>query len=153
MSDEKIINSNLESIDGGDLDLAKKFGHVEKNNSQSGENKKEAIIVASEKEKNVEMGKVEKDSTYNQIVSKISKTTNDVTTDDVKNDAQMVSEKMDAESQIQHLVEIATSKGVTHAIKVAKHIDDNYVMDMLHDKLISDEFHKVLVEKNFISPE
>lgn len=153
MSDEKIINSNLESIDNGDLDLAKKFGHVEKGGSELDESKKEDIGIASEKEKSAEVAQVEKDSTYSQIISKISQTSSDVTGDDVKNDAAAVSAKMDAESQIQHLVEIATTKGVIHAVKVAKHMDDNYVLDMLHDKLISDEFHKVLLEKNLISPE
>jgi hypothetical protein len=60
---------------------------------------------------------------------------------------------MDAESQIQHLVDLASTKGVVHAVKVARHMDDNYVLDMLHDKMISEELHKVLVERNLLSNE
>ncbi|EKE21207.1 MAG: hypothetical protein ACD_7C00310G0002 [uncultured bacterium] len=151
MPDEKVINPNLESIDDKDSDLAQKFGHVE--GAKLELDKKESIVFDLEKEGQKEISEVEKDSAYSKIVSKVSQQASDVTGSDVKNDAQAVSEKMDAESQIQHLVDLATAKGVVHAIKVAKHLDDNYVLDILHDKMISEELHKVLVEKNFISPE
>lgn len=152
MPDEKTISSNLEPIGENDLDLSNKFGHVEKNTKDGLiEGKKETIVSPVEKEAANEISGAEKDSAYNQILSKISQQTSDSDDKSVKEDALEVSAKMDAESQIQHLLDLATTKGVVHAVKVAKHMDDNYVLDMLHDKMISDEFHKILLEKNLIN--
>jgi hypothetical protein len=69
----------------------------------------------------------------------------------VSDDAKEASEKMDAESQLKHLVEIATQKGVPHAVKVAQHLESNYILDSFHDKLLSEELHKALLEKGLIS--
>ncbi|KKP58956.1 MAG: hypothetical protein UR60_C0008G0011 [Candidatus Moranbacteria bacterium GW2011_GWF2_34_56] len=152
MPDEKIISSSLEPIGENDLDLSNKFGHVEGGaKGGSVEEKKENIISPAEKESANEISGAEKDSAYNQILSKIPQQTSDSDDKSVKEDALEVSVKMDAESQIQHLLDLATTRGVVHAIKVAKHMDDNYVLDMLHDKMISDEFHKILLEKNLIN--
>lgn len=154
MPDEKVINPNLEPINDSDLDLSNKFGHIEKGNIGSVENKKEDSVFLTEKKEAKEISGAEKDSSYNDILSKIAqKSANSDDDKDVKNDAAIVFEKMDAESQIQHLVDLAVAKGVVHAVKVARHMDDNYVLDMLHDKMISEEFRKILVEKNFITKE
>lgn len=154
MPDEKVITSNLEPINDSDLDLSNKFGHVEKGKAVSADDKKESIVFAVEKESPKEISGAEKDASYNEILAKLpQKSTNDSDEEDIKNDAVEVSAKMDAESQIQHLLDLATTKGVVHAVKVAKHMDDNYVLDMMHDKMISDEFHNILVEKNFITNE
>jgi hypothetical protein len=151
MPDEKIIKSNLEPINDNDLDAANKFGHVKKDGLELGENKKESVSLAVEKESPKEIVGAEKDSSYDEILSKISTSSNGSDDDDIKNDSAEVSLKIDAESQIQHLLDLATTKGVVHAVKVAKHMDDNYILDMLHDKMISEEFHKTLVEKNFVT--
>jgi hypothetical protein len=153
MPDEKTIDLNLEPVGDDDFDLSKKFGHIEKNQIGSVGSKIEEASLAVEKEKAQEISPAEKESAYSRILSKVSQKSVSPKSDDVKSDAEAVSKKMDAESQIQHLVDLATSKGVAHAIKVAKHMDDNYVLDMLHDKMISEELHKILVEKNFISEE
>jgi hypothetical protein len=47
-------------------------------------------------------------------------------------------------------VDIALEKGVIHAVNVAKHLEDNYVLDMFHDKLLSDELHEALMKKGLI---
>lgn len=152
MSDEKAIDSNLEPINKDDFDLAKKFGHVEKIELDKRDNEAEPSFI--EKEGAVEIVSAEKDSSYGKILSKITQKSDDgIVEEDVKNDAQIISKKMDAESQIQHLVDLVGTKGVIHAVKVAKHMDDNYVLDMLHDKIISEELHKVLVEKNLLPKE
>ncbi|MFA6183578.1 MAG: hypothetical protein WC682_00575 [Parcubacteria group bacterium] len=153
MPDEKTIDLNLEPVSDDDFDLSKKFGHIEKNQIGSVGNKKEGIPSVTEKEKAQEISPAEKESAYSRILSKVSQKSVSPRSDDIKSDAEAVSKKMDADSQIQHLVDLATTKGAIHAIKVAKHMEDNYVLDMLHDKMISEELHKVLVEKNLISEE
>ena len=151
MSDEKTLDSNLEPIND-DLNLAKKFGHIEKSATESNKKTNESEVFSLEKEVSAEILNAEKDSSYSQILSKVAqKATDDDGDENIKSDAKIVSEKMDAESQIQHLVDLASTKGAVYAVKVARHMDDNYVLDMLHDKMISEELHKVLVEKNLLA--
>lgn len=153
MSDEKAIDSNLEPINEDDFNLAKKFGHIEKNKTELNMPNNESEVFSLEKEAAKEVLATEKDSTYNEVISKISKISNNATGDDIKNDAQAVSQKINIESQIQHLVDLASTKGVVHAVKVAKHMDDNYILDTLHDRMISEELRKVLEEKNLLASE
>lgn len=152
MSDEKIIDSNLEPLNDADLDLAKKFGHIENGEMDNQENKKETPIFSPEQEIGKEVIGVEKDSTYNKILSKItSKNNSTASDDDITNDANEAYLKMDADSQVQHLVNLAMNKGVVHAVKVAKKLEDNYVLDMMHDKMIEESFHAALVENKLIT--
>jgi len=142
--------SNLEPVDEKDLDLASKFGEVSKMENKDG-NKAEKPVFNPEEEVAKETISAEKDSAYNKILSKVkSQQVSDSTEDDIKSDAAKTIEKQDAESQIQHLVDIAFNKGVVHAVKVAKHLEDNYVLDMFHDKLLSDELHEALLKKGLI---
>ena len=106
----------------------------------------------SETSKKAEISPAEKDSVYGKILSKVKKQpAKQVGSDDeIQSDAEAASKKSDAESQIQHLTDLALNKGVVHAVKVARHLEDNYVLDMFHDKLLADEFHKALVEKGLV---
>jgi len=146
--------SNLEPVDEKDLDLASKFGEVSKMENKDGNKAEKPVFNPEEevaKETISETISAEKDSTYNKILSKVkSQQVSDSTEDDIKSDAAKTIEKQDAESQIQHLVDIAFNKGVVHAVKVAKHLEDNYVLDMFHDKLLSDELHEALLKKGLI---
>ncbi len=142
--------SNLEPIEEKDLDLASKFGEVSKMEHE-GEKKAEETVLKSEKEVAKETISAEKDSAYNQILSKLkTPKAPSPSVEDVKSDAAKTALKQDAESQIQHLVDIALEKGVIHAVNVAKHLEDNYVLDMFHDKLLSDELHEALMKKGLI---
>lgn len=69
---------------------------------------------------------------------------------DIKKDAIDIVHKNDAESQVQHLVHLALEKGVVYAVKVAKHMEDNYVLDMFHNRLLSDELYEALLKKGLI---
>jgi len=151
MSDEKIIDPKLESIEI--LNGEKADENVKRENLDLEIKEKEITVPLPEKETNKEVSSVEKDSSYGKILSDVSQkdSKND---DEVKSDADIIMQKkMDAESNTQHLVDLAISKGVAHAVKVARHMDDNYVLDMLHDEMISDEFRKVLIEKKLIVEE
>ncbi|MDD3498306.1 MAG: hypothetical protein PHH24_02230, partial [Candidatus Moranbacteria bacterium] len=148
MSDEK--TTNLEPIDEGDMDLAEKFGHIEKQDIDKEKKPEKESPVIEKKEKAGEKSPAEKDDSYSKILSKVKKTSDDDEAS-IAGDAKDVSLKTDADSQIQHLVDLAMNKSITHAVKVAKHLEDNYVLDMFHDKLISDELHDALKEKGIIN--
>lgn len=142
--------SNLEPIDEKDLDLSSKFGEVGKA-GQEAEKKEINPEFKPESEAKKEVTSAEKDSAYGKILSKVqSQQAANVTDEGVKDDAKKTFEKQDAQSQIQHLVDIAETKGVLYAVKVAKHLEDSYVLDMFHDKLLADEFHDALMKKGLI---
>jgi hypothetical protein len=144
--------NNLEPINEEDLNLESKFGKVEAGSSADKiEKPAEAEIMADKEKTAKETASAEKDNAYNKILSKVQSQQGAVTTDDeVKEDAKKTFEKQDAESQIQHLVDVAMNKGVIHAVKVAKHLEDNYVLDMFHDRLLADELHDALAKKGMI---
>ena len=155
MSDEKTINSqagkNLEPLNENDLNLAGKFGHIEK--KQKSEIELEKKIEHSEKKEIAnEIISAEKDLAYQKILSKTKKVSNDDNDDSnlVKSDAEKISKEMDTESQIKNLVDLAMTKSVVYAVKVARHLDDNYILDKLHDSLLAEELHKSLLEKGLI---
>lgn len=57
---------------------------------------------------------------------------------------------MDAKDQIVHLVQIAATKDPYLAVKIAKHLEDNYVLAELHSDLTEDKVRKILLEKGFL---
>ncbi|MDZ4385207.1 MAG: hypothetical protein U0944_02190 [Candidatus Moranbacteria bacterium] len=140
----------LEPIEEKDLDMKSKF--MESGPSSDGAQEAVQPENRSVPERQVERreGVVEKDDVYTQIVSKI-KTQSPPTDDaDIENDADAIGKEIDADSRINNLVDIAMQKGVAHAVKVAKRINDNYILDGLHDKLMLEEFHDALMEKGLI---
>lgn len=151
--------SNLEPVEEDDLNLEKKFGGVgsrispEKTAEEFKKTEQKETLLETKKEVSGEISPTEKDSVYGKILSKVKKQSVKPagSDDEIKSDAEAVSQKNDAESQIQHLTDLALTKGVIHAVKVARRLEDNYTLDMFHDKLLADEFHKALVEKGIIS--
>ncbi len=139
--------SNLEPIKEKDLDLKHKF-KVSTSESREGIlSKKEAMTKKEVRQETVG----EKEDAYAKILSKIHKHPKEKSSDDeIPQDAKNVLQKTDTESQIQNLIDIAMTKGVIHAVKVAKHLEDNYVLDMFHDRLLSDELHEALLKKGII---
>ncbi|MFC1645218.1 hypothetical protein ACFL08_04285 [Patescibacteria group bacterium] len=142
MADE--IKSNLEPVSESGLGLESKVS--------IGREEKEGEVQKIEKEVPKEVSVAEKDSAYTKILSKVQKTSDEegIGKSDVGADAKSVYEAVDAESQIQNLVDLAMNKDVIHAVKVARHLDDNYVLDMFHDKLLADELHDALISKGII---
>lgn len=138
------MKSNLEPIAEGDLNLKEKFSGGAQETSKSITEKIPAVETAERKE-----GAMEKDSAYAKILSKI-KTASSAVQDDVSTDAKTASEETDYENKIIKLVEIAETKGVAHAVKVAQHLEDNYFLDELHDRLLAEDLHNALVKKGMI---
>lgn len=145
------IKSNLEPIEESDLNLEGKLKHGSVDFSGNENNSESAPDVAIEREKPQEISAGEKDDSYGKILSKVQAQTDDANQDDVANDAQVGAQKSDAESQVQHLVDVAQQKGVVHAVKVARHMENNYILDTFHDRILADELHDALVKKGMIT--
>jgi hypothetical protein len=142
-----MIKSNLEPIEESDLDLEGKL----KRGSSDFSREETAPFATVEKESSAEIISAEKDDSYGKILSKVqSQSTDEIDQVAVVSDAQAGSQKIDTQSQVQHLVDIAGQKGVVHAVKVAQHMQDNYVLDTFHDRMLSDELHDALVQKGMI---
>jgi hypothetical protein len=92
--------------------------------------------------------KSENETLYKKILSSVSATTpqNDENVDD---EAKKVSLKTDADSKVNQLVELASTKGVVYAVKVARHLQDFYVLDQMHDDLVN-RLYDSLKEKGLI---
>ncbi len=144
MSDEKTIIQSSESAKIGEKKL------VSEKKENNGKSKKK--ILEKESERFDEVAIAEKESAYHRILGKIKKTAGKSNQDEesIVMDAKKISKQVDAESQINSLVDLATNKSVVYAIKVAKHLDDNYVLDRLHDSLLVDKLRKMLIEKGLI---
>lgn len=97
-----------------------------------------------------------RDSMYGRIMSKVrAKKSDDTDKSDsqahtVARDARTGAMHTDADSQVSHLVDLAVTKGAVHAVKVAQHMENYYILDVLHDKMLADKLHDALVAKNLI---
>jgi hypothetical protein len=144
----------LEPINESDLDTKEKFLGGEKNSSEianSVESNKTEAIPAKEQAAEQKEGAAEKETAYSKIMAKIPATLPTVPKDEeVASDAINVNEGKDAESKITNLVSLAEAKGVPHAVKVARHMEDNYTLDEFHDRLLGDELHDALMKKGLI---
>lgn len=140
--------SNLEPIEEKDLELKEKF--IEKV-----EFKKETVPSSAESIPTPEMsaerkeGAMETDDVYSKILSKV-KTTQPADDGAVQTDAAIANEAESAEKKVEKLIQLAMQKGVLHAVKVARHLEDNYALDEFHDRLLVDDLHSALVQKGLI---
>lgn len=150
----------LEPIDESDLDLKSKFAKVsvpktEKGESENEPENKSEVKLAPETAPTPEVaerkeGQMEKEDAYAKILAKVKSPTT-VLHDDVSTDAKTANDETDYENKIVKLVEIAEMKGVVHAVKVARHLEDNYLLDELHDRLLATDLHDALVKKGMIT--
>lgn len=152
MADE--IKSNLEPIEEGDLNLKEKFlGDKADKEMKPGEEPEARLESIHSIEGAVERkeGGAEKEAAYSKILSKVKAAPQKVTgDDDVKNDAATAAQGIDTESKVTNLVKLAETKGIPHAVKVARHMEDNYALDEFHDRLLGEELHDALVKKGMI---
>ena len=147
MDDEK--EAYCEPIEDSDMNLEKKFKGAPKPRILD----KKVIEDAREAEKKgaKEKAQMEKDRTYNKILANVKQhAPSKVNAFEVKEDAKKVDEATDANSKIQNLVDLSIAKGVIHAVKVARRLEDNYVLDMFHDKLMAEELHDALAREGLI---
>jgi hypothetical protein len=137
---------NLEPIDEGDLDLEKKF---HKDGAPNGPLSQEIEEVAPrEPEKKQEKEEKSGEDGYERILSKIKNPEDKNDTPLAEKDISAYPKTGDAESQVQHLVDLAQTKGVFYAVKMAKHHYGNFELDKLHGSL--NQLHDELVKRGLI---
>lgn len=112
------------------------------------------IFPAGEKEIAPEGGSERLEGKYNEILSKVTpKSPVTVSTDeDAVLDAKSIGDTVDEESKIQKLLDLAATKGVVHAVKVARSLKDYYALDRMHDELV-DKLYEGLLAKGLITKE
>lgn len=146
MPDEKI--TYLEPIEESDADTSRKFNPLETSGSKSGMEDGFSLEARGEK---VETS-TEKETLYQKILTAPSTKTHISDDQNIHTDAQRVSLQQDADSQVRQLVDLAMTKGVVHAVKVARRLGDFYVLDKMHDDLVS-QFYEALVAKGLLTKE
>ena len=126
------------------IDLEKRFASEQGENSIQFEEKKTVQETVGEK------NAAEKDATYQNILSKVNATVQTSDKNSVAQDASVLHQKTDRDSQITHLLDIAMTKGVVHAVNVARHVEDYYMLDQLHDRLLAEDLHDALMQRGLI---
>lgn len=145
------IISNLEPINDDDLNMKEKFVGNEKLSGIKLEKSKIEEIKSQEKKSEKKEGVIEKEKTYSKILAKVPSQAKTLPKDDiVADDAKQANEELDAEGKLNKLIELAQTKGVFHAVSVAKHMENYYLLDEFHDRLLADELHDALVKKGLI---
>ena len=91
---------------------------------------------------------------YDEILAKVaSSSVGSAHSDDVvASDAKSIAAITDEESKIQQLLDLAGSKGVAYAVKVARSLEDDYALDRMHDDL-ADKLYAGLLAKGLITKE
>ncbi len=102
-----------------------------------------------------ERSSAERDSTYQKMLAQLQ--TDDDSDDEsvyhahtVARDARAGTDHADVKAQVEHLIELAKVKGVVHAVKVARHMSDYYVLDTMHDKMLADQFFEALNKEGLL---
>ena len=90
---------------------------------------------------------------YHEILSKVSPVQNTRSDDDANGDvvldAKHIGALTDEESKVEKLLALAGTKGVVHAVKVARSLKDYYALDRMHDELAG-KLYQGLLEKGLI---
>lgn len=118
---------------------------------QEGPLKSPEILPSQEKEASREAVQEYAVGKYQEILSKVpSGSAPGVHSDeDAALDAKSIGAILDEESKIRKLVDLAHTKGVAHAVRVARHLNDFYALDRMHDEL-ADKFYDALLAKGMI---
>jgi hypothetical protein len=154
-----------EPIEKEDLDLRKKLSGVDSDivkpePKEAQEQEKEISVEPETREKeNISIDREigseaqeEKVSEKIETARKTLSTQKPATAMNVADDAKAVSQIDEYEKKVDKLVELALQKGPEHAIKVAEHLDanDNYTLDELHDRMITDDLRNQLLQKGLL---
>lgn len=108
-------------------------------------------LATPEKEAAAEKKSERVEGKYNEILSKVLPpgAATKHSDEDVASDAQSISAITDEESKIQKLLDLAGTKGVVYAVKVARKLDDYYALDMMRDAL-ADKLYEGLLSRGLI---
>lgn len=143
MPDEKILGG--EGLVGGQEKLSESQPSVEGGLE---------TLPMQETGPRIEGGLEQTEGKYNEILSKVVPQTSTTTHSDeeVSLDAKSIGNTVDEESKIQKLLDLAQTKGVAHAVKVARSLSDYYALDRMHDDM-ADKLYEGLLAKGLIAKE
>ncbi|MCA9364612.1 MAG: hypothetical protein KC736_01835 [Candidatus Moranbacteria bacterium] len=144
---------NLEPITEDDMDLEGRLKgvHEEVSLKEGVEPARENGAQEGAVEQVSEISKAEKESAYAKILANVkSAQQSKDEKETVSGDAKKVKDVVDPEKQIATLIDIAMQKDVVYAVKVAQTLDSYYVLDQLHDKLVTDKLYEALRAKGLI---
>lgn len=102
-----------------------------------------------------ETGREKTEERYQEILSQVIPKGNVTSGDDdavIVLDAKHIGALTDEESKVQKLLDLASAKGVAHAVKVARSLRDYYALDRMHDEL-ADKLYQGLLDKGLIEKE
>ncbi len=109
---------------------------------------------APEKEKVYEGTGERASEQYSKILSQVQPGhgTAPDTDEEIETDANAVGALDEAEKKVHVLLELAQTKGVAYAVRVARRMNDLYVLDTMHDEL-ADKLYEGLLAKGLITKE
>jgi hypothetical protein len=135
MEIEEIAEKNKELVENLDRKITKE----ENINKLVSREKKEEILQNLEKELKEEGISTDDDDDDG-----------DEDSSNIQKHAQGVLKINDPQRQIERLVQLAVNRNPGFAIKVAKHLDDNYILDQVHDRLVEDKVRDELIKKGLL---
>ena len=109
-------------------------------------------IIPAKKRELLEGGNEQVSERLSSLLSVVSTTSPVPDPAQVSTDAATVHAATDAASQVNQLVALAQTKGLAHAVAVARQMNDFYVLDTMHDELV-DQFYEALRTKGLIEGE
>lgn len=114
------------------------------------------VVLVAEKLAEQETAREKVSEQYSEILSKVTPASGSQSDDDANGDivldAKHIGGMTDEESKVQKLIDLAGTKGVAHAVKVARSLKDYYALDRMHDEL-TDKLYQGLLEKGLIEKE
>ena len=147
MSEEQNIEGGISQEDlnrqaesSAEISDAKQFeGGVNKDAYKKEERKVEQVIERSSEKLRTQTSTNGDDSDEDQSV-------------DIRDVEKSIDEmkKLDVDEQVEHLIQVAVHKDPILAIGIAKHLNDNYILDKLHGDLTEDKVRDVLDKKGLL---
>ena len=134
---------NLESITGADLNETGRLSNEERTSGEQDSNKQE---LYKKEEQKVEQA-IERTGEKLQQSSPTDDDSDEQ--EEAKYHANEVS-KMNADDQVEYLVQVAINKDPYLAIRIAQEIQNNYVLSETYSDLTEDKIRNVLIEKKLL---
>ncbi len=138
-NNQKQENSQEKKVN---LDKLKKDIQFSQKKEQENSQEKSERISSLEKKENI----------YDKILRSVKKQVEeDTSPQEIKKDAEEIADEKSAEDQVKMLVKLAQHRGVVHAVKVAQHMENYYILDRLHDEMsLGERMYQSLEKENLI---
>lgn len=110
--------------------------------------KEESLAEVTVEDKEKESRVYEGSAKYEKLLQSVPVATAPVATatDDTKVDLDHLQTLEGEEEKVEHLVKLAKTKGLVHAVQVAERLKDYYALDMFHDTIVDNLYDSLLKE-------